>query len=193
MLKIKRISEKYLTYSQLSELQRMNINERLWICAAIIVVAMITVSDIFEDSVQGQTAIMIFGDLLYMGAMLALLVYLLRALPLSLKRANLLLTQEVVSKHKDAESWQQKTADIMHGFSKLISRQLNDWCLTDAEKNIAILLLKGLSIKEIAVIRGTSDITVRQQATALYNKAGLNGRAELSAFFLEDLLVVPHQ
>ena len=50
-------------------------------------------------------------------------------------------------------------------------------------------MLKGLSFKEIAPVRGTSERTVRQQALAVYAKAGLAGRAELAAFFLEDLLV----
>jgi DNA-binding CsgD family transcriptional regulator len=48
--------------------------------------------------------------------------------------------------------------------------------------------LKGLSLKEIAQIRATSERTIRAQARALYAKAGLSGRAALSAFFLEDLL-----
>jgi len=33
-----------------------------------------------------------------------------------------------------------------------------------------------------------SKTTVRQQARSLYGKAGLAGRHELAAFFLEDLL-----
>jgi hypothetical protein len=49
-------------------------------------------------------------------------------------------------------------------------------------------LLKGFSHKEIARLRRTSEMTVRQQATAVYQKSGLGGRAELSAFFLDDLL-----
>ncbi len=53
---------------------------------------------------------------------------------------------------------------------------------------VAVLLLKGLSLKEIADTRGTTERTARQQANAIYRKAGLGGRAELSAFFLEDLL-----
>jgi hypothetical protein len=53
---------------------------------------------------------------------------------------------------------------------------------------VALLLLKGLSLKEIAAIRVTTERTVRAQARSLYSKAGLTGRAALSAFFLEDLL-----
>lgn len=53
---------------------------------------------------------------------------------------------------------------------------------------MALLLLKGLSLKEIATIRAVAERTVREQARSIYSKAGLTGRAALSAFFLEDLL-----
>ena len=43
-------------------------------------------------------------------------------------------------------------------------------------------------MKEIADIRGSSEITVRQQASQIYKKCSLAGRLELSAFFLDDLL-----
>ena len=51
-----------------------------------------------------------------------------------------------------------------------------------------MLLLKGLSHKEIAAIRNVGEATVRQQAGSIYRKAGLEGRRDLAAFFLEDLL-----
>ena len=53
---------------------------------------------------------------------------------------------------------------------------------------MALLLLKGLSLKEISLVRGVSEKTARAQSFAVYAKSGLGGRAELSAFFLEDLL-----
>jgi DNA-binding NarL/FixJ family response regulator len=43
--------------------------------------------------------------------------------------------------------------------------------------------------KAIADLRQTSERTVRQQALAVYRKSGLNGRNDLAAFFLEDLLL----
>lgn len=49
-------------------------------------------------------------------------------------------------------------------------------------------MLKGLRHKEVSAVRRTSERTCRQQARSVYAKAGLTGRAELSAFFLEDLL-----
>jgi DNA-binding CsgD family transcriptional regulator len=62
------------------------------------------------------------------------------------------------------------------------------WQLSAAEREVALLLLKGLSTKEIATVRATSERTAREQARAVYAKAGLAGRAALSAYFLEDLL-----
>ena len=57
----------------------------------------------------------------------------------------------------------------------------------DAE--VALLQLKGLRHRDIAELRCTSERTVRQQALAVYRKSGLNGRSDLAAFFLEDLLL----
>jgi DNA-binding CsgD family transcriptional regulator len=61
--------------------------------------------------------------------------------------------------------------------------------LSPAEKEVALLLLKGLSHKELAKVRSITEATARQQARAIYKKAGLSGRSDLAAFFLEDLLV----
>jgi putative tricarboxylic transport membrane protein len=81
-----------------------------------------------------------------------------------------------------------ETQDILRGLSDQIDRQFEKWGLTAAEREIALLMLKGLRHKEIASVRGTSERTVRQQALTIYKKAGLEGRADLTAFFLEDLL-----
>ncbi len=50
-------------------------------------------------------------------------------------------------------------------------------------------MLKGLTHKEVAEVRATSETTIRQQALGVYRKAGLRNRSELAAFFLEDLLL----
>jgi DNA-binding CsgD family transcriptional regulator len=81
-----------------------------------------------------------------------------------------------------------ETQDLLRGLSDQIDRQFEKWGLTAAEREIALLMLKGLRHKEIAGVRGTSERTVRQQALTIYKKAGLDGRTDLTAFFLEDLL-----
>jgi DNA-binding CsgD family transcriptional regulator len=40
--------------------------------------------------------------------------------------------------------------------------------------------LKGLSRKEVAELRSVGETTVRQQARAIYKKAGLEGRHDLA-------------
>ncbi len=74
------------------------------------------------------------------------------------------------------------------GLSEIIDAQFTRWSLSPAEAEVAMLLLKGLSLKETATVRDTSERTTRKQARAVYRKSGLAGRAELSAWFLEDLL-----
>jgi DNA-binding CsgD family transcriptional regulator len=84
---------------------------------------------------------------------------------------------------------QQHRGQVLRGLSHAIDQQLDAWNLTPAEKEVAFLLLKGLSFKEVAPVRKASERTVRQQALAVYAKSGPAGGAELAAFFLEDLLV----
>jgi len=88
----------------------------------------------------------------------------------------------------EAARWRRDAADLIAGLSAAIDRQLDHWQLSPAEKEVAQLLLKGLSHKEIAQVREVSETTVRHQARTLYRKAGLSGRNDLAAFFLEDLL-----
>jgi DNA-binding CsgD family transcriptional regulator len=90
---------------------------------------------------------------------------------------------------KEAEAWRAESRKYVEGLSLAIDQQLNKWKLTTAEKEVAFLLLKGLSLKEIAEVRQTTEKTSRVQSIAIYAKSGLAGRSELSAFFLEDLLV----
>jgi DNA-binding CsgD family transcriptional regulator len=73
--------------------------------------------------------------------------------------------------------------------ARAIDQQLSKWNLSLAEKEVAFLLLKGLSLKEVAHVRNTTEKTARVQSMAVYAKAGIAGRSELSAFFLEDLLL----
>ena len=88
----------------------------------------------------------------------------------------------------EAARWRRESAGLIAGLGAAIDEQLERWNLTPAEQEIALLLLKGLSHKEIARARGVSETTVRHQARSLYGKAGLTGRSDLAAFFLEDLL-----
>lgn len=98
------------------------------------------------------------------------------------------LTENLRVSEEAAARWRSSAADLIAGLSAAIDEQFARWELSPAERDVALLLLKGLSHKEIAEIRSVSDTTVRQQARSMYRKAGLSGRRDLAAFFLEDLL-----
>ena len=86
------------------------------------------------------------------------------------------------------QRWRSEARTLLNGLGEAIERQFSRWNLTEAEREVALLLLKGFSLKEVAALRATSERTIRAQARSLYSKAAVSGRAGLSAFFLEDLL-----
>src|SRR6185295_15363492 len=90
---------------------------------------------------------------------------------------------------EDARRWNKEAQQVLEGLGAAMDRQFERWGLTPAEREVAVLQLKGLRHKAIAELRNTSERTVRQQALAIYRKSGLSGRTDLAAFFLEDLLL----
>jgi len=91
----------------------------------------------------------------------------------------------------ERDAWRKRAEKLLRGLGEEIDVQLRAWNLTAAEREVALLLLKGLGHKEIAALLGRSDRTIRQHAVSVYRKSNLSGRAELAAFFLEDLLLPP--
>jgi DNA-binding CsgD family transcriptional regulator len=96
---------------------------------------------------------------------------------------------DLVQARVETEQWRSESRELIQGLGAAINKQFCTWSLTKAEAEVGLFILKGLSHKEIAQIRQTSERTIREQARALYRKSGLSGRSELSAFFLEDLLL----
>jgi DNA-binding CsgD family transcriptional regulator len=102
------------------------------------------------------------------------------------------LIQELSLARKEGSEWRHRAQVHVTGLSQEIERQFERWDLTIAEKEVGIMLLKGLTHKDIAALRGTAETTVRQQARAIYQKSGLQGKSGFSAYFLEDLLPAAH-
>jgi DNA-binding CsgD family transcriptional regulator len=91
----------------------------------------------------------------------------------------------------ERDTWRKSAESALITFTNAVEQQLTRWSLTPAEREVALLLLKGYGHKQIAARTGRSERTVRQHAVAVYDKSGLGGRAELAAFFLEGLIVPP--
>jgi DNA-binding CsgD family transcriptional regulator len=90
--------------------------------------------------------------------------------------------------NRDIVMEKSKTARLAGEMLSVMNRQFKVWGLSDSETEIALLLIKGLSMKEIAEARNVKDKTVRTQAASIYAKTGHSGRHELAAYFIEDLM-----
>ncbi len=134
---------------------------------------------------------------------LDLLLELLKSAPVVIASVGVALLFRVTQRQRDehlqvirdleiarlqGQRWRSESRALLNGLGEAIDAQFTRWNLTDAEREVALLLLKGLSTKEVAAVRAGSERTVREHARSIYAKAGLTGRAALSAFFLEDLL-----
>ncbi len=73
-------------------------------------------------------------------------------------------------------------------FADLLEVRFDEWGLTEAERAVAVLALKGYSVAEMAELRTTAQGTIKAQCAALYRKADVSGRLQLLSLFLDDLM-----
>jgi DNA-binding CsgD family transcriptional regulator len=151
-------------------------------------IAILVGADVAADALSGTTPIHLLAELAATAFALTGVALLWRRME-AVRRTAASLGHDLQSAREEAERWRREAGDALLGLAVAIDRQFERWGLTGAEREIALLLLKGLSHKEVATVRDTTERTVRQQSLAIYRKAGLGGRAELAAFFLEDLLL----
>ena len=91
----------------------------------------------------------------------------------------------LLDEHHDAQiSVQVASGELL----AVIYAKFDAWKLTASERDVALLLIKGFSSQEISDLRDTRPGTVKSQSSAIYKKAGVTGRNELAAYFVEDLL-----
>jgi DNA-binding CsgD family transcriptional regulator len=151
-------------------------------------ISVLVVVDLFEDWEAGEPLIHLMGELVILvaavGGIAVLWWQVVRA-----RRQLGRLGSDLAQARAQGEEWRREARAAVEGLAEAVDRQFDRWGLTDAERDIALLLMKGFSLREIAALRETSERTVRQQSLGIYRKAGLKGRAELAAFFLEDLLL----
>ena len=89
---------------------------------------------------------------------------------------------------KDRNAAEERLRRASGAFMDLLSERFAEWGLTPAEKDVALFAIKGLSTADIAVLRATSEGTVKAQTNAIYRKAGVSGRSQLLSLFIDDLM-----
>jgi DNA-binding CsgD family transcriptional regulator len=162
---------------------------------AFVAVAMLAAVDLSTDLREGTTMghVAAEGGVVLVGLLGALVAArkLLRVLRRSREAEKVAqsLAQRLEATAADAVHWRNEARDLLAGLGAALDQQFDRWGLSPAEKEVGLLLLKGLSHKEVAAARSVTEATARQQARSLYKKAGLAGRHDLAAFFLEDLML----
>jgi DNA-binding CsgD family transcriptional regulator len=146
--------------------------------------------DLYHDHADGVPMQHIWHELF----MFAFTIFGIIALSIKItkQRKNLSLLKLELDQEKTTNTdWKTKSLGAATLIRQLIDEQFALWHLSQSEKDVALLLIKGFSMKEIAEIRSTQEKTVRQQAMSIYKKSSLSGRQQLAAFFLEDILAEP--
>ena len=116
----------------------------------------------------------------------------LAAIQIREESANRLALVSDLERAKDeGREWRQRAENQLDQYRQAIVEQFDEWDATDAERDVGQLILRGLSHKEIARLRNTSEATVRQQAQSLYRKANMPNKGAFSAYFLDDVLYAP--
>ena len=98
------------------------------------------------------------------------------------------LQQELETANSPQSTPKKYVLEARKKLGNVVTQQFSEWQLTGSEIEVGWLLLKGLSLKEIAIVRSTQEKTVRQQASSIYKKSGVSGRHAFSAWFIEDIL-----
>ncbi len=166
----------------------MKSNERVFLAFSMFGISFLTLFDLITDLEEGVTwwHVSIEGVI----ALIAGFSF------LYLLKSSFLLKRSIENERKitgqlkeENKKFKKQSKSYLEGLSSTIDLQLTQWELSKSEKEVAFLLIKGFSLKEIAEVRGTKEKTARAQSTAIYDKSKLKGRAQLTAYFLEDLLL----
>jgi DNA-binding NarL/FixJ family response regulator len=157
------------------------------IIGILLIVMTSNIIDFIYDFVREESLWHLIEEGIVISMAIGLIIYLL--ISFRRKRQDL---QQLIQELKTTEDSLEKSTTLIQSarkkYSAVIHRQFDDWQLSQSQQQIALLLLKGLSFNEIAVIRETKEKTVRQQASEIYKKAGVAGRHAFAAWFFEDFL-----
>lgn len=144
--------------------------------AAFVTLTVDVIEGLFDWNAQpNQVTILAMLSLIWQSAAAIGLAFAVRILQLEMRRWS------------EEKMRTQATIAILRGeFHKVVVQRFSDWALTPAERDIAILILKGMSGVEISSARTTATGTVRAQTTAIFRKAGVKSRTEFLSVFLDE-------
>lgn len=159
----------------------------VFIAIILLLVVLTSVGDLIADLSQGVSVVHAIQE----GTILVIALIALAPIIVNLRQQKIeieALKAELHETRNNLAEAPQQLVEARRQLGNIIAEQFDEWALTPGEKEVGQCLLKGLSLKEIAAVRSTTEKTARQQASSIYQKAGLPGRHAFSAWFIEDFL-----
>jgi DNA-binding CsgD family transcriptional regulator len=85
---------------------------------------------------------------------------------------------------------EQTIASLRGSFERVLMEKFDAWKLTAAERDVTLLIIKGLSVADIAQARHTAPGTVKAQSSSIFRKIGVSSRTELMSQVLDEFIDV---
>src|SRR5690606_33728234 len=123
----------------------MNQRERIVISLILLLVTLVVAVDVVNDAREGVVFWHVFTECVIAGLALAGVFYLLRG-TITLQHRLQSEIDNFSAFKQEAEAWRVESKKYVDGLAQAIDQQLTKWNLTVAEKDVAFLLLKGLSL-----------------------------------------------
>ncbi|EQD24395.1 MAG: hypothetical protein D084_Lepto4C00450G0002 [Leptospirillum sp. Group IV 'UBA BS'] len=73
---------------------------------------------------------------------------------------------------------------ILH--AETVLHSLSSWNLTDRQREVVLMVVRGATNREIAESLSVTEQTVKDHLKAIYDKAGIRSRTKLTARILSD-------
>jgi len=103
--------------------------------------------------------------------------------------AGLAITRYAMTKlHVERDALHDQLVSLRGEFDRIIEARFAEWRLTKAQRDVALLSLRGLRLSDIAAARNCAEGTVKAHLNAIFRAAGVRTRNELIGLMMEDLL-----
>lgn len=85
-----------------------------------------------------------------------------------------------------------ETIEVMRGhFEEVLEMNFSKWGLTKAERDITLLIVRGLTVAQIAEARSTAQGTIKAQSTSIFRKIGVSSKTELLSLIIDEFIDQP--
>lgn len=164
------------------------INLRRLMVFTLILIAPIAISDLVDDYFEGDAWYEIVLDIVFFLLIASPIFLVWKGVIIRLEESTKTIKSALSESERQRIKYQEALSETQLKLYKQINSWFDTWQVTPSEREVGLLLLRGLSFKEIADIRNTREQTVRLHASRVYSRAGVSSRQELAAFFMSRIM-----